>query len=331
MRKNTFLPVGIMAFIFTFLIGCNADLNLNPDTEMEKEQDQSQFLFFESSGCLNNFKYGMDFPTKKNEQIAIVSYSDKNEVYFTHYNTLFNCAAEIKVDIRVEGNTIFINEKDTSTLSANCECPYRLLYSVMLEEDGIYKVKLNNEEAFDFTFKMSEYYETTIVLRPYEGPDYDDSRPIFDFSCFNINFAVTDKKGNDLLNPNYSGNILNNNITVTYNGLSYKSNGIELRLLLPSPLAIRNTYSEYLNKYLLTFGEFSPIDSFKNETFTIDWGDGTKDVVKFDLYIEWPNMYSPVVINILYLNEKEVESKRLRDYILHENRLSRTFVGLIKK
>ncbi|EXY94109.1 putative lipoprotein [Bacteroides fragilis str. 3998 T(B) 4] len=55
---------------------------------------------------------------------------------------------------------------------------------------------------------------------------------------------------------------------------------------------------------MLSFGEFSPEHQYKGETFTIHWGDGTKDVVKFDLYITWKKQ-NPTIHKRLYLNDKE--------------------------
>ena len=311
MKTKVSLWTAIMAFILIFFIGCDADNSLTPDKDNKLKESQS--LYVESSECLNkSFNDWDDWKNlpnqeQKYERIQIVTYDNKNEVSFTHHNTILNCAAEIKVEIKIEGNTIFINEKDTAAMPANCECPYRLLYNVILENDGTYRVKLNDEEAFDFIFKASEYNDITVNLRPYEGPDFYEDRPIWDFICYDINFAVTDSKGNDLLDPEYPGNILKNNITITYNNQTFKSNDIELRYLPPYPLAIRKVYNEFLKKNLLTFGEFTPQDNFNNESFTVDWGDGTKDVVKFDLYIEWPNVYSPKVYRKLYLNEDEID------------------------
>ena len=311
MKTKVSLLTGIVVYLLAFLIGCDSNNDITPNQKWEEVQP----MYVESSDCLNKSYNGWDdwknWPNQeqKYERIQIVSYDNKNEVSFTHHNTLLNCEAEIKVEIKVEGNTIFINEKDTAATSAKCECPYRLLYNVILEKDGIYSIKLNDEEAFDFTFKASEYSNITVNLRPYEGPDYYDDRLIWDFNCYDINFAVTDSKGNDLLNPEYAGNILKNNITITYNNQTFKYNYVELRYNMPYPLAIRKVYNEYLNKNLLTFGEFTPADNFKNETFTIDWGDGTKDVVTFDLYIEWPNIYTPKVYQKLYLNEEEVSTE----------------------
>jgi len=315
MNKKVYLWLGIMAFIYTFFTGCDKESNLTSNQEWEQEdpqkpqhQQEPQSLYnSESSGCLNKlFENWQTWSNQgqKYERIRIVTYGD--EIRFFHFNTILNCAAEIKIDIYIEGDTIFINEKDTANMSANCMCPYRLTYSTIIKKDGVYNIKLNEEESFVFKYEQKSYNDTTVFIRPYEGPDFYEELAIWDFTCYNINFIVTDSKGNDLLDPDYTGNILKNNITITYNDKTFKSNDIELRYLPAEPLAIRKIYSEFLKKNLLAFGEFTPVENFKNETFTINWGDGTIDVVKFDLYIEWPNIYTPVINQKLYLNEKEV-------------------------
>ena len=302
MKVKTYLLTGIMALMLSFLIGCNEEGILTPN------QEGAQYVYdFNSSGCLNELFENWPNLSKQGQKYERVEiFTSNNEVRFTHYNTVLNCEAEIKIEVNIKGDTIFISEKDTAAMSARCICPYRLSYCTVLEKDGIYNIKINDEEPFAFDFKLNNYNDTTIFLRPYEGPDFYEILPIWDFNGHNINFTVTDSKGNDLLNPEYSGNILKNNVTITYDNQTFKSNDIELRLYLPEPLAIRKSYNQNLKKHLLTFGEFTPIDNLKNETFTIDWGDGTKDVVKFDLYMEWPNIYTPQIYKKLYLNEKEV-------------------------
>ena len=134
---------------------------------------------------------------------------------------------------------------------------------------------------------------------------------IWDFKCYNINIIVLDEEGNDLLDHNNPENILNNEITVVYNNNKYAKkyeNEITLRALTPQKLAIRTIHDEKNNKHYIAFGEFSPTENFKSETFTIDWGDGTKDEIKFDLYITWKNPKEPTVHKKLYINEKEVET-----------------------
>ena len=138
-----------------------------------------------------------------------------------------------------------------------------------------------------------------------------DDNLIWDFACYSINFMVTDTDGHDLLSPHFNGNILNNDITVTYNNNKYikkSENEITLRFLMPQELAIRTIHDEINKKNYISFGEFTPCDDFKNETFTIDWGDGTKDEIKFDLYITWDNPKKPVINKRLLVNGKEIKT-----------------------
>lgn len=73
---------------------------------------------------------------------------------------------------------------------------------------------------------------------------------------------------------------------------------------MPRPLGLRKEVLGEAKERVLSFGEFSPEHQYKGETFTIHWGDGTKDVVKFDLYITWKKQ-NPTIHKRLYLNDKE--------------------------
>lgn len=123
--------------------------------------------------------------------------------------------------------------------------------------------------------------------------------PIFDFTCYNICFAVEDAQGNNLLDPQTEGNILDKNIRVTYKDKEFGL--IETRFLMPEELGLRVQYYQYYKKNLLTFGEFTPEDCLKGEQFIIHWGDGTEDEIMFDLYITWKK-FDPTVHKIVYLN-----------------------------
>ena len=69
------------------------------------------------------------------------------------------------------------------------------------------------------------------------------------------------------------------------------------------PCAIIKTTTPH--KYRLAFGEFTPEDDFKNESFTLDWGDGTTDEISFDCYITWKDQ-DPTVHKKLFLNGEEI-------------------------
>ena len=300
MKTKVFLLTGIL----TFLMGCDSNNDITPNQE---RKESPSVYDVQISECLNkSFEDWGDRPKQGQKYERVEIYTNTGMVKFTHHNTILNCGAEIKIEVDIKGDTIFIMESDTAEVSARCECPYSISYIIELENYGVYHIKLNDEKLFDFTFKEDRYSDTTILLRPYEGPDFYEMLPIWEFYGQYINFTVTDSKGNDLLNPEYSGNILKNDIAITYDNQTFKNSDIKLRVDVLKPLAIRESYSQNLKKHLLTFGEFEPSGKSKNKTFTIDWGDGTSDVVKFDLYVEWPNMYTPIVHEKLYLNEEEV-------------------------
>ena len=107
---------------------------------------------------------------------------------------------------------------------------------------------------------------------------------IWDFTCYSMEMEVSDEAGNDLLDPANADNILGDSIRVLYNGEIYSLDtaSITTRFNMPQPLALRY-YQDYdTHKYRLAFGEFTPEDDFKNESFTLDWGDGTTDEISFD-------------------------------------------------
>ncbi len=132
----------------------------------------------------------------------------------------------------------------------------------------------------------------------YDGPK---EGMIWDFVNYNVDFIVVDKSGNDLLNAETSGNILENDIVVTYKENEYRIDKSRLKAIMPKPLALRIGYSDFYQATVLSFGEFSPESSYKGETFTINWGDGSEDKIMFDLYITWkrgdPTVHKHVFLN----------------------------------
>jgi hypothetical protein len=149
----------------------------------------------------------------------------------------------------------------------------------------------------------------------------DDDTKIWDFVNYSFNFLVTDNNGNNLLDPDFAGNILDNHITVTYKGKVYERlpMGGTTRENAPRELALRTERWDYLQSQpLLTFGEFSPTENYKDEHFKVDWGDGTTDNVAFDIYITWRGE-EPTVHRTYYLNGEE----------LYENQMSP--IRIVKK
>jgi len=125
---------------------------------------------------------------------------------------------------------------------------------------------------------------------------------IWDFVNYNVMFKVVDEVGNDMLDEETEGYISLSNITVYYNKEEYKY-ALKSKANLPLPLAVRIENNEELNATLFCFGEFDPTETYKDETFVVDWGDGTKDTIRFNLYITWEDEY-PTVHKAVYLNDE---------------------------
>ena len=130
-----------------------------------------------------------------------------------------------------------------------------------------------------------------------EGPNNDW---IWDFTNFSVAFSVTDPDRHDLLDSATVNNILADSSKwyVTYNDKTYRplpEHRVETKFNMPIPLGLRlqslggyNEEGKYQHwRYGLTFGEFSPTNNFKSESFTLYWDESRHTDIQFDLYITW--------------------------------------------
>ena len=111
---------------------------------------------------------------------------------------------------------------------------------------------------------------------------------IWDFAPINFIIAVQDAEGNDLLNPLTEGHILEQDIKAIYQGKEYKLN--EQVAQTRDYLAILRGLQAFMTedgRYMLFFGELDGTDTYDNETLTLDWGDGTTDVITFSSRLTW--------------------------------------------
>ncbi len=128
---------------------------------------------------------------------------------------------------------------------------------------------------------------------------------IWDFYNYRIEFTLSN---DELLNDEE----FLSKVYITYNGKKYtyskeESERFQTRATYCYPLAIR-CYNEYRDKdypnTILGFGEFRPDDDYKNQEFTIDWGNGRVDKIGFDIFITWKKGY-PTVHKKLRVNGEE--------------------------
>lgn len=126
---------------------------------------------------------------------------------------------------------------------------------------------------------------------------------IWDFYNHSVYMAVKDADGRDLLDPATDGNILNEGLQVTYKGKKYALlSDLYTRATCPRELGFR--LMEWKGSYYLSFGEFDP-GGYRRESFIIEWGDGTRDEVTFDLYTTWKRD-DPTIHRRLWLNGEEL-------------------------
>lgn len=97
---------------------------------------------------------------------------------------------------------------------------------------------------------------------------------------------VTNSNGDDLLDPDVEDNILKSDIHVSYKNDTYTNIYMQTRYAPPPPILFRHINFEIAG-YCIAFGSFNTGQGdFHGETFTINWGDGTSDEIKFDLFVE---------------------------------------------
>lgn len=104
-----------------------------------------------------------------------------------------------------------------------------------------------------------------------------------DVSPFDINMIIEDADGNNLLNPEFEGNIIDQ-MTLTYNDETYKIDNTKENIAtraLPSEFYGLRHFCCDNGRHFITFGNFVGEHNYKEEKITINWGDGTSDEVTF--------------------------------------------------
>jgi len=228
--------------------------------------------------------------------------------------TAVHYTLEEGVWVTTEGTWSFDAASQTLRLLEQEEHIIALTPSSIIWDKETTNVPGGKPRFYRIIYKVSEYDPN----QPNPTPDPGDM--IFDFVNYSIFASLLDAEtGADLLNPETEGNILGNEICAHYLGESYPRWEVEsltanrpedvTRAMKPMPLGLRwgraLYYNEetvcYSDRYYLAFGEFAP-GEYRNESFTIDWGDGTQTEFSFDCYITWESPTDPVVHRNLWVD-----------------------------
>ncbi len=144
-----------------------------------------------------------------------------------------------------------------------------------------------------------------------EDPDGPEPGMIWDIAPFVINITVSDKDGNDLLNPETSLSIANNGIKAIFGGETFEMDSMPVadgqsRAILA---VFRGLYSyQGSGRYRLSFGEFAGDRNYDPQELVIDWNDGTpNDTIVFSHSFWWKN-HEPEQKTVVYLNGKETDA-----------------------
>lgn len=120
----------------------------------------------------------------------------------------------------------------------------------------------------------------------------EEKYAIWDFVNYSVAFSLDSQTNIDI-----------DKISIDYKGKNFRAKidaGGHTRATWARPLALR--YTDFVNnKAHFTFGEFRPDNNYKNESFTINWQDGSKDVITFSVYITWkrkkPTVHFKIALN----------------------------------
>lgn len=111
---------------------------------------------------------------------------------------------------------------------------------------------------------------------------------IWDIAPIVLYISVQDAAGNDLLNPETPGNIANQGIKAIYKDKTYEKDipVAQTKAYLAILYGLQ-TIKDKSGRYYLAFGEFDGAKTFEDESVTIDWNDGSTDVITFSSKLTW--------------------------------------------
>ena len=142
---------------------------------------------------------------------------------------------------------------------------------------------------------------------------------IWEFYPMSLYFTLTGENGEDLLNPATPGSYAGLNITATYEDNTYEIDAFEGKKVPYGRAILAHLFGIYTTqledgRYALCFGELDGADTYKDATLTLQWGDGTTDVITFSSKLKWKG-HDPVINRSFKLNGTEVAKDTNRPII----------------
>ena len=125
----------------------------------------------------------------------------------------------------------------------------------------------------------------------------DEVQVLVDTNPTPVYFVVKDAEGNNLLDVDYDGNILNNDIEITVNGGEIY--GVAITEVTPNGydpgLYLSSIKVEDVDTPCLEYWFIHHTEGDKRQHFEIDWGDGTSDIVEVSYYFTTHNQGDDIV------------------------------------
>lgn len=153
----------------------------------------------------------------------------------------------------------------------------------------------------------------SVLLIGCEKEDRFGGFGIWDFANYEVVFTMVDPTtGEDLLDEENPSGLWLGDVSVVYGDKRYMLSGEEAlqpAANMPQRLALRRTMTvkEGVRYNALSFGEFSPERDYHGESFTVEWGDGSRTEIAFDCYITWSKQL-PTIHQRVWVDGREQTS-----------------------
>ena len=115
---------------------------------------------------------------------------------------------------------------------------------------------------------------------------------IWDLAPTAIIIDVVDENGKNLLDPANPDNILETDITMTHNGRKYSRldfvDAFKVTTKYLGPVAFNGLQTSHKDgHHVLVIGFFEQTDIIEESEYVIDWGDWSKDTIRYSQSFEW--------------------------------------------